>query len=250
MVAPLVLLAAPASSWCRALAAALERRGAEVRLAATLREALRLIDGQKLELAIIDADLDPHHGYEIIDRIRQRHPKTAIMLLAATLEPALQHACERARSVDLVTKPLQAVSIVLDRAAHLLGDRLPTVGNRVPLVLCVDDDPLVLQSLERMISRRGYRVVTYSDPEKALDSLAQVGPDLAIVDVLMPDMNGLNLAGAIREASGGRIPVIVLSAVPEEEGSVKPFREDIDCYLNKPCAPETLLEVVDQFVGP
>jgi DNA-binding response OmpR family regulator len=112
-----------------------------------------------------------------------------------------------------------------------------------PLIACVDDDRLFLESLARVIRRQGYRVAGYTEPQLALDELEKIRPDLLIVDVLMPAMSGFEFLDAVRRRPDSP-PVVLLSAVGSPENLAAGKEKGAACYLTKPCPTETLQEVL------
>ena len=81
-------------------------------------------------------------------------------------------------------------------------------------VLVVDDDPVILQLIQRQLRARGHRVVSVAGPEEALEVVRQRGaPDVAVLDVMMPRMDGFELLGELRSLEGlSELPAIFLSA--------------------------------------
>jgi len=106
-------------------------------------------------------------------------------------------------------------------------------------ILAVDDEPQILRALKLVLRSAGYEVVTAANSEEALD-VAAVGPvDAAIVDLLLPDIDGIELAQRLREWTS--MPIIVLSAVGEEEKKVRALRSGADDYVTKPFGPAELV---------
>ena len=87
-----------------------------------------------------------------------------------------------------------------------------------PLVLVVDDVPQKLRLLEAVLSPRGFRVATASSGTEALDALRKEHPDLVLLDILMPGMDGYEVCRRIREDPGTAfLPVIMMTASGEQE---------------------------------
>ena len=124
-----------------------------------------------------------------------------------------------------------------------------TLAIRPPLVVCVDDDVLFLRSLARVIRRQGYRVLSYTEPEVALEVLPLVKPDLVILDVLMPGLSGFEVLGELRQFHPAGLPVILLSGLDEEAKFAEGRKSGAACYLTKPCPPEVLLEAVRRVLA-
>jgi len=103
-------------------------------------------------------------------------------------------------------------------------------------LLLVDDDPLIRRMGEALLSRAGYDVRIASDGARALEMVRADPPDLVVTDWLMPELNGLELCRAIREAEEviGRVYVIVLTAQSQPERLVEAFDAGADDYVAKP----------------
>jgi len=117
-------------------------------------------------------------------------------------------------------------------------------------VLVVDDDRVIQQLLEVNLQLEGYDVVaTASDGAEALEKITELKPDLVILDIMMPKMDGLEVCRRLREnADTAKIPVILLSARAQDLD----IREGLDigasAYLTKPFDPVELLEVVGRLI--
>jgi CheY-like chemotaxis protein len=82
------------------------------------------------------------------------------------------------------------------------------------IVLCIDDEPSCLRFYRLMLEDAGYRVVSFSDARSGLQHFSPTCADLAVLDYSMPDLDGAEVARAIREISP-HFPIIMLSALPE-----------------------------------
>jgi DNA-binding response OmpR family regulator len=114
-----------------------------------------------------------------------------------------------------------------------------------PLVLVADDDPDIVTLVAVGLKKAGYEVVTASDGEEALQAVLARRPDLAIVDVRMPKVDGLELIRRIRaDQESNGMPVIALSARVQEGNIAEGFAAGADEYLKKPFSPKELVELV------
>ena len=118
-----------------------------------------------------------------------------------------------------------------------------------PLILCVDDDSPYLRSHERTLARHGYRVRACGSASDALDAVSQDRPALAVVDIMMPGMDGLELSHHLSPWDGGPIPVVLLRGLVSEETRYRGFAEGARYRVEKPCEPARILDVVDYFAG-
>ena len=106
-------------------------------------------------------------------------------------------------------------------------------------VLVVDDEPQIRRALRVALRANGYAVHEAASGGEALDHLAQRPPDLVILDLVLPDMDGVEVCRRLREWSG--VPVIVLSAHDEDEIKVRALDEGANDYVTKPFSMPELL---------
>jgi two-component system, OmpR family, KDP operon response regulator KdpE len=106
-------------------------------------------------------------------------------------------------------------------------------------ILAVDDELQILRALKATLRAEGYEVLTAANMEEGLDVAALSHVDAAIVDLLLPDGDGIELARRLREWSS--MPIIVLSAVGEEDEKVRALRSGADDYVTKPFGPQELV---------
>lgn len=107
-------------------------------------------------------------------------------------------------------------------------------------VLLVDDESAITANLAPFLERSGYNVSVASDGEEALKKVASSNPDLIILDVLMPKVDGREVLRRIRQ-SGNWTPVILLTQVGEAIERAMALEEGADDYLNKPFDPHELI---------
>ncbi len=99
-------------------------------------------------------------------------------------------------------------------------------------ILVVDDEREILRALQRSLTAHGYRVLTASNGEDALNTLAQQRPDLMVLDLLMPGLSGLEVCRQVRATSS--LPIIVLSVKDTEHDKVEALDLGADDYVAKP----------------
>lgn len=112
----------------------------------------------------------------------------------------------------------------------------PAVSARI---LVVDDEPQILRALRVVLRDAGFEVVPAETAAEALDLAAVRPPQAAIVDLMLPDMDGIELTRRLREWS--EMPILVLSAVGEEEQKVRALGAGADDYVTKPFGSRELV---------
>ena len=108
-----------------------------------------------------------------------------------------------------------------------------------PRVLVCDDEQQILRALRVILRDSGYEALPASTVEEALDVAAVSRPDAAIIDLVLPDGDGIDLCRRLREWS--EIPLIVLSAVGDEDAKVRALANGADDYVTKPFGPRELI---------
>jgi DNA-binding response OmpR family regulator len=108
-----------------------------------------------------------------------------------------------------------------------------------PRVLVADDDPLIQRLVRTHLDRGGFRVLVAADGEEALDMAAAEQPDLIVLDLMLPKLDGFEVCRRIREFS--LVPVVMLTARGDQVDKLKGFEAGADDYLTKPFAPPELL---------
>jgi DNA-binding response OmpR family regulator len=129
-------------------------------------------------------------------------------------------------------------------------DAMSTNGNGVPLVLVADDDEDILTLVTFRLERAGYEVVAAHDGEEALRLAFEHAPDLAVLDVMMPKLDGYEVTTRLRQnESTRRVPVILLTARVQEADIARGFEAGADDYVKKPFSPQELGARVQAILG-
>jgi len=108
-----------------------------------------------------------------------------------------------------------------------------------PKILVCDDEPQILRALRVILRDAGYEALPADSGEEALDVAAVSHPSAAIIDLVLPDMDGIELCRRLREWTD--MPLIVLSAVGEEDAKVRALAAGADDYVTKPFGPRELI---------
>ena len=106
-------------------------------------------------------------------------------------------------------------------------------------ILVCDDEPQILRALRVVLRDAGFDVITAASAEEALDAAAVRPPDAAIVDLVLPDRDGVEVTRSLREWS--EMPILVLSAVGDEAEKVRALNAGADDYVTKPFGPAELV---------
>jgi DNA-binding response OmpR family regulator len=123
-------------------------------------------------------------------------------------------------------------------------------------ILVVDDDPDILEAISMILESQGYDVITARDGVEGLANLKAEKPDLMILDLLMPKMDGFAVCKELQDPRWAKykdIPILILTSVREEASRRRYELEtglelDVDDYVEKPVSPDTLLERVGRLI--
>jgi two-component system KDP operon response regulator KdpE len=120
-----------------------------------------------------------------------------------------------------------------------MNAREPAEPAHQPRVLVVDDEPQIVRALKVVLREAGFEAVPAETGSEALDLAAVRPPDAAIVDLVLPDIDGIAVTRTLREWS--QMPILVLSAVGEEEQKVRALEAGADDYITKPFGTRELV---------
>ena len=119
-----------------------------------------------------------------------------------------------------------------------------------PLVLAADDDEDILDLVAFRLERSGYTVIVARDGEEALELAATELPDLAVLDVMMPKVDGFEVTRRLRaDEATSRMPIILLTARSQDADVQQGFEAGADDYLRKPFSPDELRARVQAILG-
>ena len=115
-------------------------------------------------------------------------------------------------------------------------------------ILAVDDERHIVRLVQVNLERAGYEVVTAFDGKDALEKVASEQPDLVVLDVMMPYMDGFEVLQNLRKNPNTRdLPVIMLTAKAQDADVFRGWQSGVDCYLTKPFNPMELISFVKRI---
>ena len=117
-------------------------------------------------------------------------------------------------------------------------------------ILIADDEPNIVVSLEFLMKQKGYLVRVANTGEEALAAIGEFGPDLILLDVMMPRMSGYDLCQRVRENPAWQaIKIIMLSAKGRDIEVTKGMAVGADAYVTKPFSTKDLIAKVQELLG-
>ncbi|MDW8050852.1 MAG: response regulator [Armatimonadota bacterium] len=115
-------------------------------------------------------------------------------------------------------------------------------------ILVVDDERHIVRLIQVNLERQGYQVVTAHDGKEALEKVKSEHPDLVVLDVMMPYMDGFEVLRTLRRnPETADLPVIMLTAKAQDQDVLRGWQEGVDMYLTKPFNPQELITFVKRI---
>jgi CheY-like chemotaxis protein len=231
------------------LTAVLETRPYKLVTARDGLECMERIRAETPDLLILDMMMPRMDGFAVIKELRNdpKHVGLPIIVLTTVVEDAAYRRYELETGLamdvqDYIEKPappeelLKRVSAIVDQ----------------PQILVADDDPDILEAVTTILETRRYTVITARDGQQCLDLARKRVPDLLILDLLMPRMDGFGVLRELQSVPAYRdLPILVLTTVVEDASRRRYELETgqdmkVLAYLQKPLAPEQLLRAVGE----
>lgn len=117
-------------------------------------------------------------------------------------------------------------------------------------VLLAEDEPNIVESLRFLLGRAGFDVVACEDGRSALETALDARPDVMVLDVMLPEMDGFEVLRQLRaDRHAGNVPVLMLTAKGQREDRERAMRAGADMFITKPFANSDLVSAVEQLAG-
>lgn len=194
----------------------------EVLTARTGEDALQLFETGNPVLVLLDLSLLGMAGLEVLAKLRARAPHVSVITLSGEISVEVEDRVREMGVLDVLRKRLkmdvimQAVNRTLQEAGKP-AKAAPVVAKpgKQATILIVDDEPEIGRLVGEFLQRRGYRTKTAANGEEALTMIREEPPDLALLDIYMPGINGVEVLRRLKEAHSS-VGVIMLTASQDE----------------------------------
>jgi diguanylate cyclase (GGDEF)-like protein len=219
-----------------------EQEGMTARCALSHAEALRAIDAAMPDGLLVDIVLPDGSGYDLVERFRELPGGETPPVLVISVRTGFLDKVEATHcgADGYFEKPVDWETLIR-RLVYLL-DRNQRQGSRV---LSVEDDPVQAAFVRTILESAGYTVRVCEDPRRFEADLTSFRPDLLLMDVVLPGMNGYDLARFVRQYERyAALPIVFLTTEAQMEAKIRATIAGADDYLEKPVAPELLLTSV------
>ena len=192
------------------------------------------VDAVLLDLTLPDA------GLSFLEEIHVAYPDLPVIVISDGGQFADRVEAARFGGRGFLPKPVRSAQVI-----DLLRDSLMMSRRETATIIAVDDDPSLLALIESLLQPLGARILAITDPARVLEALAEAAPDLVILDVDMPSLNGIELCRVLRsEPRWSAVPVLFLTARTDAGTVTRMFEAGGDDFVAKPVlGPELVARV-------
>lgn len=218
-----------------------EKNGYQAVTAADGLEGLAKFASEKPDLIILDILMPKMDGYTFVQEFKRIGSVQTTPIIVLTAVDDMQDVFAIEGINDYIVKPFKTEDLLKKVAKHLSAPR--------KLVLIVDDAAEVTSLIEAILEERGYVVKTAANGIDGLSIAKKENPDLVILDVMMPKLDGYRVCRMLKyDQRYKNIPVVMLSAKTEEEDKTLAREVGVNFYLSKPFSGGALLHTMKEFL--
>ncbi|HEY5864706.1 MAG TPA: response regulator [Candidatus Tectomicrobia bacterium] len=221
-------------------------QGLRTQVVADLASARETIRRARPAVVLLDLSIssDAEDTLQLLGELTTSTPPVPVLTLASRESFTDRVEVARLGGRGFLHKPVPPVQIV-EMILHLQQQLRDTT----PTVLAIDDDPYVLATLRTLLEPQGFTLTTLDDPHKCWDILTQVAPDLLVLDIDMPHVDGITLCRVIRNApQWSTLPVLFLTAYTDAATVQQVFAAGADDFVSKPIVgPELLTRITNRL---
>lgn len=215
-------------------------------IASTLAQARRAIAHSPPDIILLDLTLSTsqERGLDLLIELAQARSPIPVLVLTGTEQLADRVEVARLGARGFLQKPI-APTQAMQNIIRVHNQTSPSAAT----LLIVDDDLPLLEFLRGLLNPWGFKVVLLSEPQRFWEMLEQTAPDLLILDIEMPEFNGIELCQVVRnEPRWSNLPILFLSAHRDVQTSHQVFTAGADDFINKPIVePELVARILNRL---
>jgi len=239
------------------LSAKIKKEGYEVTVAVDGEDGFKKIKDWHPDLILLDIVMPKMNGYEVLEKINEEKINIPVIIISNSGQPVELEKIKTLGAVDYLIKtkfdPDQVIAKIKKYLAGQSGEvgaeaEVKTSGSQKgPKVLLVEDDSFLREICTRKLNKEGFAVFEAADGGQALKDLEKIEPDIILLDIILPLMDGFDVLEKIRSNKNEKIrktPVLILSNLGQEDDAKKALALGANDYLVK--AHFTTEEIVEK----
>ncbi|MDH5408810.1 MAG: response regulator [Gammaproteobacteria bacterium] len=221
------------------------------------KAALAQFDIQLFDIVLLDINMPGMDGFEVLERIKtnEKLSNIKVIMMSAQNELEAVKKCKEMGANDYILKPL-SLAVVVKRVRNQLDESFITqsvqaagVSSKMATILIVDDEDINRSLLERRIKKYGYTPITASSASAAIKILRQYSVDLILLDIMMPEVDGVSLLEQIKQIDSVKhIPVIMLTGQSDQESIARCMELGATDYMLKPFNNTYLKQRIEAYL--
>ncbi|MFH1238826.1 MAG: response regulator, partial [bacterium] len=208
-------------------------------------KAVELARQHKPDLILLDIKLPDIDGSQVVGLLKKEDSTQNIPVMLLSLLKDKESDSLRSGIVDYLSKPIEKDKL-LGTVAKVLAAQGVSSGGRI---LITDDEPLIVALIKNILQEKSYTVLEAFDGYQALDLAEKENPDLILLDIVMPGMDGYEVVHKLKENAKTRdIPIAIISVRKIEEDKKKGLRLGAAKYLTKPFKVADLVKEIEEVL--
>jgi diguanylate cyclase (GGDEF)-like protein len=217
-----------------------------VQVAANIPQARAEIARERPDIILLDLTFPEDHseGLELLEELSQSHPHLPVLVFTRRDGFDDRVSVARLGGQAFLAKPVSPSQVIETVVDVLKRNRTPEAK-----VLATDDDPILLAAIEQFLEPWGIELHTLSDPRQFWETLEATAPDLLILDVDMPNINGIELCQVVRnDRTWQGLPILFLTARRDPQTIMRIYEAGADDYVPKPVTePELVTRIINRL---
>jgi DNA-binding response OmpR family regulator len=214
------------------------------------QEALEILAKESVDLVLTDLMMPNMNGWQLLEAVKEQDESILVVIITGYMSEHGEAVLTNRHVDGYLSKPIDHRRLQILLKALLFAKNL----GRAAEVVAVDDDPDILEAIDHVLGKRGIFVRGFEDAHEAQQYIRKTLPDMAIVDLIMPGLDGFGLCDAIRSDSDtAMMPILILTAQPSRENVDRAVGLNANGFVAKPFDPKAfgdrVVKVLRQAVG-
>jgi DNA-binding response OmpR family regulator len=235
------------------LASRLKANKYEILVAYDGAQAVAKAISEKPDLILLDMKMPAGGGISAMENLKKSADTAVTPVIVITAYPSLeiQQKVKEMGAVDFISKPFEAEDMLsrIRKALNEVSPRTGGLGSMAKKILVVDDEANTVELLQSRLEKNGYRVMTAYDGQEALDKTYQEIPDLIVLDIMLPRIDGYNVCKTLRSNEKYKnIPIVMLTGRTLAQDIKMGMDLGAVSYVQKPFNADVLLGIIEGLI--